>query len=127
MGIFSTGRVRPLPPGPLRSLTDYTQTGELRHIQKLKFWPLSSVLHEKYLLPKEEADPVSSFLNLMLRLRPEQRANAGEMAHHVWLEGIVVQGELDVVRKAEEGEQKKRSDSPELEDAEEPPLTEDDN
>ena len=62
----------------------------------------------------------------MLRLCPEERAKADEMAHHSWLEGIVVQGELDVIRRAEEGEQKKRSDSPELEDAEEPPLTADD-
>lgn len=101
-------------------------SGELRHIQKLRFWPLSSVLHEKYLLPKEEADLISSFLNPMLRLYPEKRAKAGEMAHHAWLEGIVVQGELDVIRRAEEEEQKKKSEAPESEDMDEPPLTADD-
>ena len=77
-------------------------SGKLWHIQKLRFWPLSSVLDKKYLLPKEEADLIASFLNPMLRLHPEKRANAGEMAHHPWLDGIVVQGELDVIRKAEE-------------------------
>lgn len=58
----------------------------------------------------------------MLRLHPEKRAKAGEMAHHAWLEGIVVQGELDVIRRAEEEEQKKKSEATEQETAEEPPL-----
>jgi serine/threonine-protein kinase SRPK3 len=96
-------------------------SGELRHIQKLRFWPLSSVLHEKYLLPKEEADLIASFLNPMLRLHPEKRTKAGEMTHHAWLDGIVVQGELDVIRRAEEEEQKKKNEVPEPEDTDELP------
>ena len=48
------------------------------------------------------------------------------MAHHAWLEGIVVQGELDVIRRAEEDEQKKKNEAPEPEDADKPPLTADD-
>lgn len=101
-------------------------SGELRHIQKLRFWPLSSVLHEKYLLPKEEADLIASFLDPMLRLYPDKRAKAGEMAHHAWLEGMVVQGELDVIRRAEEEEQKKKSEVLEPEDTDEPPQPTDD-
>jgi serine/threonine-protein kinase SRPK3 len=66
------------------------------------------VLHEKYLLPKEEADLIASFLNPMLRLHPEKRAKSGEMKDHAWLDGIVVQGEIDVIRRAEEDERKKR-------------------
>jgi serine/threonine-protein kinase SRPK3 len=93
-----------------------SSSGELRHIQKLRFWPLSSVLHEKYLLPKEEADLIASFLNPMLRLHPEKRAKAGEMTHHTWLDAIAVQGELDVIRRAEEEEQKKK-EVPEPQDA----------
>ncbi|KAF9792651.1 kinase-like domain-containing protein [Thelephora terrestris] len=104
----------------------FNRKGELRHIQKLRFWPLSSVLHEKYLLPKEEADLISSFLNPMLRLNSEKRAKAGEMAHHAWLEGIVVQGELDALRRAEEEEQKKKGDALETDDADELPLAMDD-
>lgn len=103
----------------------FNRKGELRHIQKLRFWPLSSVLHEKYLLPREEADLISSFLNPMLRLHPEKRAKAGEMVHHTWLEGIVVQGEVDVIRRAEEEELKKKSEAPEPENAEESPLNAD--
>lgn len=98
-------------------------SGELRHIQKLRFWPLSSVLHEKYLLPKEEADLIASFLNPLLRLHPEKRAKAGEMTHHTWLDGIAVQGELDVIRRAEEEEQKKKNEVPEPQDAGESSLS----
>jgi len=86
----------------------FSRKGELRHIQKLRFWPLGSVLHEKYLLPKEEADLIASFLNPMLRLHPEKRAKAGEMKDHAWLDAIVVQGEIDVIRRAEDDERRKR-------------------
>ncbi|TCD61444.1 serine/threonine protein kinase, CMGC group [Steccherinum ochraceum] len=86
----------------------FNRKGELRHIQKLRYWPLEAVLHDKYLLPKEEADMIASFLTPMLRLHPEKRAKAGELTHHAWLETIVVQGEVDVIRRAEESERKAR-------------------
>ncbi|OSC96845.1 kinase-like protein [Trametes coccinea BRFM310] len=86
----------------------FNRRGELRHIQKLRFWPLDAVLHDKYLLPKEEADMIASFLNPMLRLHPDKRAKASELIHHAWLDGIVVQGEVDVIRRAEEEERKRR-------------------
>ena len=78
--------------------------GELRHINKLRYWPLESVLHDKYLFPKADADGIAAFLAPMLRLHPDKRARAGELAHHVWLEGVRVQGEADVVRRAEAAE-----------------------
>lgn len=84
------------------------RSGELRHIQKLRFWPLDAVLHDKYLLPKEEADMIASFLNPMLRLHPDKRAKASELIHHAWLDGIVVQGEVDVIRRAEEEEARRK-------------------
>ncbi|KAI0657078.1 kinase-like domain-containing protein [Cubamyces menziesii] len=86
----------------------FNRRGELRHIQKLRFWPLDAVLHDKYLLPKEEADMIASFLNPMLRLHPDKRAKASELIHHAWLDGIVVQGEIDIIRRAEEEERRKR-------------------
>ncbi len=82
--------------------------GELRHIQKLRFWPLCDVLHDKYLLPKEEADLIASFLTPMLRLIPEKRAKASELIHHAWLDGVVVQGEIDIIRRAEEGDARRK-------------------
>ncbi len=32
----------------------FNRHGELRHIKKLRFWPLERVLHEKYEFPQEE-------------------------------------------------------------------------
>lgn len=66
-------------------------------------------MHDKYLLPKEEADMIGSFLNPMLRLIPEKRAKASELNHHAWLDGMVVQGEIDVIRRAEEEDRKRRA------------------
>ena len=40
----------------------------------------------------------------MLRLYPDRRAKASELVHHQWLEGIAVQGEIDLIRRAEEQE-----------------------
>ncbi|KAI0344937.1 kinase-like protein [Trametopsis cervina] len=90
----------------------FNRKGELRHIQKLRFWPLSDVLHDKYLLPKEEADMIASFLNPMLRLIPEKRAKASELIHHAWLDGVVVQGEVDIIRRAEEEDARRREALP---------------
>lgn len=93
---------------PISNTLLIPELGELRHIQKLRFWPLGSVLHEKYLLPKDEAELIASFLNPMLRLHPDKRAKAGEMKDHAWLDGVVVQGEIDVIRRAEEDERRKK-------------------
>nr|GAT46892.1 kinase-like protein [Mycena chlorophos] len=82
----------------------FNRRGELRHISKLRFWPLDLVLHDKYLFPKPEADGLASFLSPMLRMHPDKRARAGELVHHAWLEGVVVQGEIDVIRRAERQE-----------------------
>jgi serine/threonine protein kinase len=76
--------------------------GELRHIHKLRFWPLDDVLHDKYLLSREEAKLIASFLNAMLKLHPDQRASAADMLKHPLISGIVVQGEIDQIVRAEE-------------------------
>ena len=82
--------------------------GELRHINKLRYWPLDCVLHDKYLFPKAEADAIASFLTPMLRLHPDKRAKASDLVHHNWLDGVLVQGEIDVIRRAEEDEARRR-------------------
>ncbi|KAF8437612.1 kinase-like domain-containing protein [Boletus edulis BED1] len=86
----------------------FSRKGELRHINKLRFWPLECVLHDKYLFPKEDADAIAAFLSPMVRLYPDRRAKASDLIHHQWLDGIVVQGEIDVVRRAEEEEAVRR-------------------
>lgn len=60
--------------------------GELRHIHKLRYWRLFDVLHEKYLLPRKEAELLSSFLLPMLDLNPDKRASAQTMLKHSWLD-----------------------------------------
>ena len=61
-------------------------------------------MHDKYLLPKEQADEIASFLMPMLRLHPDKRAKASDLVHHAWLDGVIVQGEIDLIRRAEEEE-----------------------
>ncbi|KAF9169086.1 serine/threonine protein kinase, CMGC group [Mortierella sp. AD011] len=63
----------------------FNRKGELRHIHKLRMWPLQDVLHEKYLMPRAEADFLADFLCRMLVLDPSARASAQEMAQHPWL------------------------------------------
>ncbi|KAI9453429.1 kinase-like protein [Russula earlei] len=86
----------------------FNRKGELRHINKLRYWPMEDVLHDKYEFSRETAQTIASFLSPMLRLNPEKRAGAGELVHHRWLDGTVVLGEVDVIRRAEEEEARRR-------------------
>lgn len=45
-----------------------------------------------------------SCLTPMLRLQPDKRAKAAELVHHAWLDRVVVQGEIDSIRRTEEVE-----------------------
>lgn len=58
---------------------------ELRRIMKLKPWGLQDVLIEKYKFPLNDAIEISEFLLPMLKLKPEERADAGGMLNHPWL------------------------------------------
>ncbi|SCU82478.1 LADA_0C05622g1_1 [Lachancea dasiensis] len=71
------------------SRTFFNSKGMLRNISKLKFWPLKDVLHEKYKFSEEDAENISDFLLPMLRLSPQDRADAGGMVNHPWLEDTV--------------------------------------
>jgi serine/threonine-protein kinase SRPK3 len=100
-------------------------TGKLRHIDKLRYWPLASVLHDKYLFPKDEAEAIATFLTPMLHVDPRKRATAAELAHHNWLKGIVVQGEIDLNKQMECYEPAKRKaveDPPQQEEKYLPPA-----
>ncbi|OAV89705.1 CMGC/SRPK protein kinase [Puccinia triticina 1-1 BBBD Race 1] len=84
----------------------FNRKGELRHIHKLKHWPLEAVLKEKYCLDKQAAIDLTSFLEPMLNAVPDKRATAERMLKHPWLDGVVVMGELEA---AAASEQKKKS------------------
>lgn len=77
----------------------FNRRGELRHIQRLRFWPMLSVLKEKYLMEAEEAELLSSFLLPMLHYYPDSRATAAELVNHKWLEGVLVEGEFEMARR----------------------------
>ncbi|WVR07352.1 hypothetical protein IAU60_004393 [Kwoniella sp. DSM 27419] len=78
----------------------FNRRGELRHIARLRFWPMMSVLKEKYLMEHEDAELLSSFLMPMLHYYPDSRATAAELVKHPWLEGVVVQGEMEMAQQA---------------------------
>jgi len=64
----------------------FRRNGELRHIKRLRFWPLDRVLVDKYRLPRDEAEALTDFLVPMLEFVPEKRATAAEMLSHPWLQ-----------------------------------------
>ncbi|KAF2859936.1 CMGC/SRPK protein kinase, variant [Piedraia hortae CBS 480.64] len=64
----------------------FNRKGELRHIHRLRHWALPDVLREKYHFSPKEAKRISDFLIPMLHLLPSERANAGGMANHAFLE-----------------------------------------
>lgn len=64
----------------------FNRKGELRNIHRLRHWALPDVLHEKYHFSKEESQKIADFLLPMLELLPADRANAGGMAGHEFLQ-----------------------------------------
>lgn len=52
-------------------------------------------------MAQEEADKFASFLSPLLHLSGEKRAAAKDMTDHPWLGGVVVQGELDEMERAQ--------------------------
>ena len=57
---------------------------------------MTSVLKEKYLMEHEDAELLSSFLMPMMHYYPDARATAAELVKHPWLDGVVVQGEMEM-------------------------------
>lgn len=65
----------------------FNRKGELRNIHRLRHWALPDVLREKYHFSIEESKRIAEFLLPMLELLPADRANAGGMAGHGFLDG----------------------------------------
>ena len=55
-----------------------------------------------------DAEALFSFLTPMLCLHPNKRAQVSNLIHHNWLKGILVQGEIDVIRRMELDDATKR-------------------
>lgn len=85
------------PPRRITSTGQHVQrffslNGELKHIKRLRYWPLGSVLIEKYRMARDESVGLTEFLLPMLQFDPEQRATAQEMLSHPWLRGELPYG-----------------------------------
>jgi serine/threonine-protein kinase SRPK3 len=66
----------------------FNRKGELRNIHRLRHWALPDVLKEKYHFNVDEAKQMAGFLLPMLDLVPADRANAGGMTNHAFLDGV---------------------------------------
>merc|ERR1719464_1540443 len=67
----------------------FRKTGELRHITKLKPWPLYDVLTEKYEWEPAQAKAFSDWLVPMLAFDPAERASAMDCIQHPFLADAV--------------------------------------
>ncbi|NXD32219.1 SRPK kinase, partial [Spelaeornis formosus] len=65
----------------------FNRKGELRNINRLRLWPMISVLKEKYLMEHDDAELLTSFLVPMMNYYPDQRATAADLIKHPWLDG----------------------------------------
>jgi len=66
----------------------FRKTGELRHITKLKPWPLYDVLTEKYEWDPVQAKAFSDWLVPMLAFDPAERATAMDCINHPFLADV---------------------------------------
>ncbi|KAL1650324.1 serine/threonine protein kinase, CMGC [Diplodia intermedia] len=64
----------------------FNRRGELRNIHRLRHWALPDVLREKYHFSVEDSKKIADFLLPMLELLPVERANAGGMTNHGFLD-----------------------------------------
>ncbi|CDP07004.1 unnamed protein product [Coffea canephora] len=63
----------------------FNRFGDLRHIRRLRFWPLNKVLMEKYEFSEQEATDLADFLIPILDFVPEKRPTAAQCLSHSWI------------------------------------------
>lgn len=66
----------------------FNRHGDLRHIRRLRFWPLNKVLMEKYEFREQDAKELADFLVPILDFVPEKRPTAAKLLNHPWFTGI---------------------------------------
>ncbi|XP_027339971.1 SRSF protein kinase 1 isoform X2 [Abrus precatorius] len=62
----------------------FNRYGDLRHIRRLRFWPLNKVLMEKYDFSEQDATDMADFLVPLLDFVPEKRPTAAQCLSHPW-------------------------------------------
>ncbi|KAK6943933.1 Protein kinase domain [Dillenia turbinata] len=63
----------------------FNRYGDLRHIRRLRFWPLNKVLIEKYQFSEQDANDMAQFLVPILDFVPEKRPTAAQCLLHPWI------------------------------------------
>uniref|UniRef100_A0A5B7AH68 non-specific serine/threonine protein kinase n=1 Tax=Davidia involucrata TaxID=16924 RepID=A0A5B7AH68_DAVIN len=63
----------------------FNRYGDLRHIRRLRFWPLNKVLLEKYEFSEQDANDMADFLVPILDFVPEKRLTASHCLSHPWI------------------------------------------
>ncbi|XP_020104817.1 serine/threonine-protein kinase SRPK-like [Ananas comosus] len=63
----------------------FNRYGDLRHIRRLRFWPLNKVLMEKYEFGEQDANDMADFLAPILDFVPEKRPTAAQLLTHPWI------------------------------------------
>ncbi|XVF05267.1 hypothetical protein REPUB_Repub05bG0157200 [Reevesia pubescens] len=63
----------------------FNRHGDLRHIRRLRFWPLNKVLMEKYDFSEQDAIDIADFLIPILDFVPEKRPTAAQCLSHPWV------------------------------------------
>lgn len=63
----------------------FNRHGDLRHIRRLRYWPLDRVLVEKYDFTEDDAQELAEFLVPLLDFVSEKRPTAGQCLLHSWL------------------------------------------
>ncbi|ERN01300.1 SRSF protein kinase 1 [Amborella trichopoda] len=63
----------------------FNRHGDLRHIRRLRFWPLNKVLVEKYDFSEQDANEMADFLVPILDFVPEKRPTAAQCLTHPWI------------------------------------------
>jgi serine/threonine-protein kinase SRPK3 len=80
----------------------FTRKGELKHIQKLRYWALTDVLKEKYAFNDGFAEDISAFLLPMLKLSPQERKTGADLSRHKWLSDTLGMESVSTLRTEEE-------------------------
>ncbi|KAJ0974125.1 hypothetical protein J5N97_016090 [Dioscorea zingiberensis] len=63
----------------------FNRYGDLRHIRRLRFWPINKVLMEKYDFSEQDANDMANFLIPILDFVPEKRPSALQLLQHPWI------------------------------------------
>ncbi|CAL0299360.1 unnamed protein product [Lupinus luteus] len=63
----------------------FNRYGDLRHIRRLRFWPMNKVFMEKYDFSEQDANDLTDFLVPILDFVPEKRPTAGQCLLHPWM------------------------------------------